>query len=296
MKDTISIGTLAGQGPRTADYIKEILPHGFESFQINFWMNLGGTDLKKLSGEVKEVIADKAVVSSLGIFGNPLADSKEGQDARDGWVACIDHAADFGTDLVCGFAGRVIDKPVPESMERYKEVFGDLAKRAADKGIRLAFENCPMGGDWNRGDWNIAFNPAAWDLMFDALPNDNIGLEWEPCHQMCQLIDPMPQLRKYAEKIFHIHGKDATVRNHLVSEKGIYSPDHFAFHRHPGFGDSNWTDIISELRAIGFKGAIDIEGWHDPVYKDELEMTGQVHALRYLKQCRTELIPGPKGF
>ena len=32
--------------------------------------------------------------------------------------------------------------------------------------------------------------------------------------------------------------------------------------------------------------SIDIEGWHDPVYKDDLEMTGQVHALRYLKQCR----------
>ena len=32
-----------------------------------------------------------------------------------------------------------------------------------------------------------------------------------------------------------------------------------------------------------------------PVYKDELEMTGQVHALNYLKQCRGgEYIPNPK--
>jgi hypothetical protein len=36
----------------------------------------------------------------------------------------------------------------------------------------------------------------------------------------------------------------------------------------------------------GFKGSIDIEGWHDPVYKDALEMTGQVHGLNYLKDCR----------
>ena len=46
------------------------------------------------------------------------------------------------------------------------------------------------------------------------------------------------------------------------------------------------TDIISDLRKSGFKGSIDIEGWHDPVYRDELEMTGQVHALNYLKNCR----------
>ena len=33
----------------------------------------------------------------------------------------------------------------------------------------------------------------------------------------------------------------------------------------------------------GFHGCIDIEGWHDPVYRDDLEMTGQVHALNYLE-------------
>ena len=33
--------------------------------------------------------------------------------------------------------------------------FGELAKRAADKGVRIAFENCTMRGNWQSGDWNI---------------------------------------------------------------------------------------------------------------------------------------------
>ena len=38
--------------------------------------------------------------------------------------------------------------------------------------------------------------------------------------------------------------------------------------------------------------AIDIEGWHDPVYRGELEITGQVHGLNYLKNCRGgDIIP-----
>jgi sugar phosphate isomerase/epimerase len=131
--------------------------------------------------------------------------------------------------------------------------------------------------------------------MFDAVPLDNIGLEWEPCHQMVKLIDPMPQLRKYIRKIFHVHGKDATVLWDVIRENGIYGPKPFAFHRTPGFGDSNWTDIISELRRGGFKGAIDIEGWHDPVYCKELEMTGQVRALNYLRDCRGGFfVPNPE--
>ncbi len=293
----IRIGTLAGKGKDSAQYIKEILPHGFESFQINFWQTLGDSDLVRLADETKAVLdGTDAIVSSLGIYGNPLGDSELDEKSREGWRLCIDNAHLFGTDLVCGFAGRVKDRPVPDSIDRYVEVFGELSKRAADKGVRLAFENCPMDGNWMSGDWNIAFNPAAWDLMFDALPADNIGLEWEPCHQLGQLIEPMPQLRKYVSKIFHVHGKDASNYPEVIREFGVDGHKKYSEHRHPGFGDSNWTDIISELRRGGYKGTIDIEGWHDPVYCDELEMTGQVHALNYLKACRGNYVPNPIGF
>jgi sugar phosphate isomerase/epimerase len=49
-------------------------------------------------------------------------------------------------------------------------------------------------------------------MMFNELPNANLGLEWEPCHHLIYLIDPIPQIRKWAARIFHVHGKDATVR------------------------------------------------------------------------------------
>jgi sugar phosphate isomerase/epimerase len=95
-------------------------------------------------------------------------------------------------------------------------------------------------------------------------------------------------------KIFHVHGKDATIHWDLLRQHGRVGPVRYWYHRHPGFGDSNWTDIISQLRLHGYKGCIDIEGWHDHVYKDELEMTGQVHALHYLKQCRGgNFVPNP---
>ena len=143
-----------------------------------------------------------------------------------------------------------------------------------------------MGGNWNTGNWNIAINPDAWELMFDAVPLDNIGLEWEPCHQMVQLIDPLPQIREWGKRFFHIHGKDATIRRDVIAKHGFLGREAACWHRTPGFGDSNWTDIISELRLASYRGNIDIEGWHDPVYRGDLEMTGQVAALNYLKKCR----------
>lgn len=139
-----------------------------------------------------------------------------------------------------------------------------------------------------------SFSLAFWEMMFNEVPMDNIGLEWEPCHQMVSLIDPIPQLRKWVKKIFHVHGKDATIAWDIIKEYGKDGPKEFVWHRTPGFGDSNWADIISILRQGGYNGNIDIEGWHDPVYCDKLEMTGQVRALNYLKECRGgSFIPNP---
>jgi len=295
-RQDIRLGTLVSAKGDVAGYIKQILPYGFESFSITFWGGLGGFDLPQLAAQVKEALGDSdAVISSLSSFGNPLETNPTDLETLRAWEALIDHAHLFGADLVTGFTGRVRGKPIPDSIPRFKEVFGELTRRAADRGVRLAFENCPMGGDWRSGDWNIAHNPAAWELMFDALPAENMGLEWEPCHQMLQFIDPMAQLRSpWVNKFFHIHGKCATINWDVIRAHGIQSDKPWGFHRTPGFGDCNWTDIISELRRAGFVGSIDIEGWHDPVYRDDLEMTGQVHGLNYLKRCRGgEYVPNP---
>ena len=291
--EQIRIGTLVG-GADAPRILPQIIPHGFESFGLTFWQTTGQTDLSELAKRVREITeANDVVISHVGIFGNPLTGADNNADTLASWERLIDHAEDFGTNLVAGFTGRMPGS-IDESMTRYTEVFGELAKRAESRGVKLAFENCDMHGTWKSGEWNIAHNPTAWEMMFNAVPMDNIGLQWEPCHQMVSLIDPIPQLRKWLPKIFNVHGKDATIAWDIVREYGIHGPKEFVWHRTPGFGDTNWTDIISILRQGGYNGSIDIEGFHDPVYRDDWEMTGQVHGLNYLKNCRGgNFVPNP---
>ncbi|MDD2630153.1 MAG: sugar phosphate isomerase/epimerase, partial [Limnochordia bacterium] len=288
----LRIGTLV-PGNMALKVIPQILPLGFESFGLTFWETIGDIDLPQLAQRLQEILeGHDVVISSLSVSNNALAEDND--KAVADWKQLIDHAHLFGTDLVTGFAGRVVNEPIEKSIPRFREVFGPLAKRAEDQGIRLAFENCSMGGNWHRGGWNIAHGPTAWEMMFDALPADNIGLEWEPCHQLVNLIDPVPQLRKWVHRIFHVHGKDATIAWDIIREYGINGPKAYAWHRTPGFGDSNWTDLITILRQSNYQGTIDIEGFHDPVYRGELEMTGQVRSLHYLKECRGgDFVPSP---
>ncbi len=295
MNRQIKIGTLVG-GSDAVRVIPQIAGHGFETFSLTFWQTTGETDLAETAKRVRELSEQYGfAISSLGIFGNPLTGSGGNGDTLGSWERLIDCAHLFGTDIISGFAGRLTDRPIDESIPRFKEVFGELARRAADNGVRIAFENCSMGGTWRSGDWNIAHNPAAWELMFNAVPLDNIGLQWEPCHQMISLIDPIPQLRKWVKKVFNVHGKDATIAWDVVKEHGVHGQHEYVWHRTPGFGDTNWSDIITILMQAGYDGSIDIEGWHDPVYCRALEMTGQVHALNYLKHCRGgQFVPNPQ--
>jgi len=272
--------------PTQIDRLPKLMELGFETFSVMFFTNQK-YDMPKVAHELTQALdGTNCGISNLCMYGNTLTGDEEAKKAREYWEMLINAAPMFNTDLVCGFAGRVPDVPVPQSIPIYKEVFAPLAERADKNGVRIAFENCEMGGDWQKGSWNIAFCPRAWELMFEALPAKNIGLQWEPCHQMVQLIDPIPQLRKWANKVFAVHGKDAYIAWDVLKEHGTTSGIPYAWHRTAGFGDSNWTEIMTILMMAGYTGTIDIEGHHDPIYRGELEFTGQVHGLNYLKQCR----------
>jgi sugar phosphate isomerase/epimerase len=288
----IRIGTLVGikNGP---SHIPQIIDHGFESFQLTGGFGSNNPDFERIAGESLAALGGKAVISSIGYFGNPIHKPEDAKEFAD----YIDNAHRFNTDLVIGFAGAIPGQSIPDTVPAFVKTWSDLARRAQDKGVKIAFENCDMGCTWgNGGNYNVAHAPAFWDIMFNELPFDNVGLCWEPCHQLYSLVDPIPNLRKYVKKVFTVHGKDATVAWDVVKTYGIRGGQTYVWHRTPGFGDTNWTDVVSILRMNGYKGSIDIEGWHDPVYRGDLEMTGQVHALNYLKTCRggAQFVQNPK--
>ena len=95
--EKIRIGTLVGCGAKAPAYIRQINHHGFESYSLTWWKTLGNTDLEKLADELKPVLAESgAVISSVGVFGNPLEDGDEEAQTRKDWETLIDKAHLFG--------------------------------------------------------------------------------------------------------------------------------------------------------------------------------------------------------
>ena len=278
----IRIGTCV-PGNRAELWAPPLMDAGFETLSINFHMEYGDVDIAEQGPRMKALAEEKGVeITTLGYYCNAI----QSEDHRRNLEKAIDCAHLYGATTVSTFAGAYEGRPVEESFGKFGEVFRELCKRAEDRGVRIAIENCPMGGVWERATCNIGYNPRAWERMFNEVPSDALGLEWEPAHQLVQLIDPIAQLRKWVKKVYHLHGKDATIDRRAVEDYGFCAGAPFAISRTPGFGDTNWRDVFFILYLNGYSGDICVEGYHDPVYIGDWEMTGQLHALSYLNWCR----------
>ncbi|HSU55493.1 MAG TPA: sugar phosphate isomerase/epimerase, partial [Candidatus Dormibacteraeota bacterium] len=220
-------------------------------------------------------------ISAIGaLYKNPL-DPEQSEYARSVFLRAIEVAAHLGIKTVCGFPGAVIElqrhpkgnnpvyKPFENFMPRLLEFWKPLARTAADHGVRIAFEHCPMGSyHLPIMGYNMLSQPAMWERLFNEPGCDNLGLEWDASHLMCQFIEPVENIHKFGSRIFHVHAKDAFINHRLMQVYGICHPG-VAEHRFPGFGQANWPEIIHALLRAGYDSDLNIEGWHDPVFRDD---------------------------
>ncbi|MHB8523389.1 MAG: sugar phosphate isomerase/epimerase family protein [Limisphaerales bacterium] len=225
-------------------------------------------------------------ISAIGaLYQNPL-DPRQTDQARSVFLRAIEVAAHIGVKTVAGFPGAVIEtelnerggNPVYKPFENYLPqllaFWEPLAQFAADHGVRIAFEHCPQGVyHLPIMGYNMLAQPAMWERLFNETKFANLGIEWDASHLMCQFIDPVSNIHRFGSRIFHVHAKDAHINRELLEAYGICHPG-VAEHRMPGLGQANWAEIVHALLRSGYDSDLNIEGWHDPIYRNHAPEEG----------------------
>ena len=202
-------------------------------------------------------------VSALSYYPNNLdPDDGAREAAHEHLRAVIDAAARLGVGLVCTFAGADPAKTLDENLERFRELWPPLVGYAEERAVRIAIENCPMIYERSRwpGGTNLAYCPAAWDAMFEAIPSPVFGLNLDPSHLVWLQVDYERAVRDYGERILHVHAKDTEVRRDELYRRSILAPGWGWQHgRVPGRGEIDWGRFVGALRDVGYDGAISVE-------------------------------------
>ncbi len=201
-------------------------------------------------------------ISSLGYYPNPLdPDPAQSGAAIEHLKRVIDAAALLEVDIVGTFVGADSTKSSDANLEAFARVWPPIVRYAKERGIKIAIENCPMlwPDTWPGGS-NLAWSPAIWRRMFEIVPDDNFGLNYDPSHLIWQFIDEIRPIAEFADRIFHVHAKDLEIDRELLYEDGILGcAFRWGIPRLPGLGEVRWNRFMAALYAAGYDFVVSIE-------------------------------------
>lgn len=227
-------------------------------------------------------------ISGLGYYPNPLSpDAAEAEIAVSHLKKVITAASSIGVFRVNTFIGRNWQLSVEDNWPLFEQTWRPIIRHAEDAGVRIGIENCPMlftGDEWPGGK-NLAVSPAIWRRMFDAIPSDHFGLNYDPSHMVFQHMDYLKPMREFSGKLFHIHAKDIRVDQHLLDDHGILAhPNEYHTPKLPGLGDINWGQFFSVLTDTGYDGPVCVEV-EDRAYEatPELRLSSLVQSHSFLR-------------
>ncbi len=187
----------------------------------------------------------------------------------------VERAAELHAPCVTVFAGNDPTRTFEQNMKTFAEVFGPLADYAAQRDVTLVLENCPMLGGQPSIPRNLAYCPAHWEAMFDAVPSAGLGLELDFGHLPGLGIGPVRAVWDFGARIRHVGMKDARVDPEAVYRHGWIGP--VKRYCPPGEGDIAWDEVIAALGEAGYDGPLTMEHVHPPT--DNVELYERVAAF-----------------
>lgn len=180
-------------------------------------------------------------------------------------------AAKFGVKVVPGFTGSSIWANLysfppnpPDLVEKGYKFFAEMWNPILDVfdevGVKFALEVHPT---------EIAFDIASAQMAIDALGGRKaFGFNYDPSHFGYQGVDYVAFIRKFADRIYHVHMKDVYWSN-KPTEAGVFG-GHLNFgdsrrfwdFRSLGRGSINFEEVMRAINAIGYDGPLSVE-WED---------------------------------
>jgi sugar phosphate isomerase/epimerase len=249
---------------------------GYQMLEIACWPPAGATrryggvthidvtDLNQAKArEIRAMIADRGLdMSSLGYYPNPLDPNSEVSKAAVAHIKqVIDAAVLLEVEIIGTFIGADPAKSSDQNLETFAKVWPPIVTYAAERGIKIAIENCPMlWKDTWPGGTNLATTPAIWSRMFEIIPDDNFGLNYDPSHLIWQFIDYIRPIHEFTDRIFHVHAKDMRVDREMLYRDGVLGCGfRWAIPKLPGLGEVDWAAFASALYEVGYDFVISVE-------------------------------------
>jgi len=180
-------------------------------------------------------------------------------------------AKNLGVKVVNGFTGSKIWHFLysfpPVSAAQIEDGFADFAKRWNP--IFDEFKSCGIKFGLEVHPTEIAFDIASAEMAVAAVKGrPEFGFNYDPSHLGYQGVDYVAFIRKFGNRIYHVHMKDVYWSS-VPTEAGVFGGHtnfgdvrRFWDFRSLGRGCVKFEEIIRTLNRVGYDGPLSVE-WED---------------------------------
>jgi sugar phosphate isomerase/epimerase len=225
------------------------------------------------------------------------------QRAAAEMIATVRAAQRLGVAVVSGFTGSPLwayvcgyPAPGPEvvsaGLAEFARRWEPVLDACRDAGVRFAAEVHPG---------QVAFDLYSAEMALDAVGGrEEFGFTFDPSHLHWQGVDPAEFVRRFPDRIYHVHIKDAVLAlNGRSGVLGSYlpygDPRRGWDFRAPGRGGIDWEAVVRALNDAGYDGPLAVE-WKDAGVQRDY---GTEEACKFVKRLDFEPArrgPGPQAF
>ena len=224
-------------------------------------------DYVKNQESIKKLAEKHGVkICSVGLWGKNHISTDDGErkQCAQELQELMDYAHFFGARIFMTGGGHVPDWSVARQTRELLELLPDWVGAAKQRDLQLCLYNC----HWT----NFCIGPDAWKPIFEAFPNGEVGIKFDPSHPYHDGFDYHAQICEWGDRIKHFHAKDV----HLVNGKNFDEPP-------AGLGDICWNRLISALYHHKYEGELVIEP-HSRTWSGERSYDCIKLAARHLAQ------------
>ena len=256
---------------------------GFKTLEVACWPK-GSADRKgggvchidvetfnqNMANEIKQNLKEKGLgISTLSYYANNLDPNPETRKAHHSHLKKVIAAASMlEVPMVGTFAGKDPSLSLPENLKEFQDVFLELLEYARPHQVKLIIENCPAYSSSPTGQ-NLAHSPEMWEQMFVLIPDENLGLNFDPSHLFWQGIDIFKAIHNFSSRIMQVHAKDVEILTDVLGRVGLYGKGWWR-NRLPGLGEIKWGRLLSALYEVGYEGPVCLEQ-EDPIWEKTTE-------------------------
>jgi len=227
--------------PRHSELLRDIRSWGYEGVEVPLFAP-AALDVAWAAGELKQCGLELTTVTSLPQNANLIGDSEDEQHAAlEHLRACIQAARQLGASLLCGpvYApvGRLVGRPrTAEEWRRAVNNLGEVARMAADHGVRVAIE--PL----NRFETYFLNTAADTCQLIGEIGSDSLGVQLDAFHANIEEKSLAATIRECGPRVMHVHVSE--------NDRGI-----------PGTGHVDWEGMFAALHETGYGGWIVVESF-----------------------------------